>query len=88
MKKGLPLIDDTDLQKRRAKDDYHVQRILKFFGLFVFIMVVIVLGFLFIQKCVNDHIFQNAVMEIIKQNLSGIFFFGFSLMGIKYISNK
>jgi len=88
MKKGLKLTDDKDLQSRRDKDDYHVERIVKFTCAIAFVIVVTGLLIFFMVRVAEDQVFRDGVMDIMKQNLSGIVFMGISILGLNKFYKK
>ena len=85
MKKGQPLHNEQNLQNRKNYDDYHVGRIVKFTCLFTFVVLIVFLAAAFIFRCVEDKVFQYQVLDIVKQNASGIIFTGLSILGINYL---
>lgn len=80
--------NEGDLDARRRKDDYHIGRILKYTCLFAFIIVIGFVLILFVRRCIDDKMFQYGVLDIVKQNLSGIIFTGLSILGINQYLKK
>lgn len=89
MKKGLRLTDEKDLKKRRNSDDYFREKILKHFIMWAAIAIITFVGLLFIIRCLTDQMFQYAVLDLVKQNISGIVFTSLSILGFsQYIKRQ
>jgi hypothetical protein len=83
-----PLQDEEDLDRRRARDDYNIERVVKFTFLVVFIVLILVIFGAFLYKFFLDQNFQNGVLDLVKQNISGIIFFAISVLGLNKFLKK
>lgn len=88
MKKGLRLTDDSDLRKRRDSDEYFREKVFKNFALVACLVLITFVGLLFITRCLTDKVFQYSVLDLVKQNISGIIFTGISIVGIRQYLRK
>jgi len=74
--------NEDELDKRRRTHDYNIEIIIKYTCLAAFIALIVFLLLIFIDRCITDPKFQDQVLGVIQQNLSGIIFTGLSILGI------
>lgn len=77
-----PVQDDDDLGKRSAKTNFNIQRIFKYFVLFLCIGVIALLAVVFTCAMIADSDFRKSVNAEIVDNIVGIIIAGLAIIGI------
>ena len=88
MEKQSTLNTEDDIEKLKRKDDYTINKVAKYGGLFLMLIlgVVIVTGFS-LQFFMNAE-FQKSILEIMKSNMSGIVIAALYIFGIDVLRKK
>lgn len=73
---------ESTLEALQKRDNYQIQKVVKYFLLGIFLGLVLVFCYLFIERLLTDPIFKNNITDRISENIMGIIFFALGLFGI------
>lgn len=71
-----------EIKLKELQDDFLIRRAFKFSLLFIVIVVLVALTVLFIIELILNSVFRDAILEVLKDNISTIVIAGLSILGV------